>query len=345
MAIVPLGFRVAEISAQASVSDAARSSEPEPVAEPMPDLAPDPMAGFERLVEGSWRLGTMQTNRWRWGPGRRSIREHTVGLNSDDNPWRELLIHYLRPDREKVQLLSFHPDIPGIGRGVGEGTFEIHGDTASSALQLYQPGVRRTLATHWTLKGPDLYHEALLEDSGSGWRPLAEWDFSRDGDAVALPEPAAGDTPKPSKNIRAFVPLLGKWESGDDDGGATPVRAHAEWMEYLDVVAVRVEGGPDPGDATHLLDAYLYHHLGTDTLRCLALSASGAVYEGGVAVLEDGALELDLTRYGEDTVDRRLVRIGFEPNRELRTREWMIHGDDRVLVFDAHYRAVERQKD
>jgi hypothetical protein len=268
-----------------------------------------------------------------------------VGLDGEGNPWRELLIHYRRPDREKIQLLSFHPDIPGIGRGVGEGTFEIHGDTASSALQLYQPGVRRTLATHWVFRGPDLYHEVLLEDSGRGLQPLAEWDFSRDGDAIAPPEPKAGDEPRPSKNIRAFVPLLGTWESGDDEGGATPLRAHVEWMEYLDVVAVRMEGGPDPDATAHLLDAYLYHHLGTGTLRCLALSASGAVLDGSVAAPGDGALELNLTRHEGNTSDRRLVRVEIEPDGTLRTRAWAVDGENRDLVFDSHYRAVEPRKD
>ena len=97
--IMALGFRVAVTCAQSLGSGEARPIEPAAVS--------DPMAGFGRLVAGPWRLGTLQTNTWRWGPGRHSVREHTVGLDGEGNPWRELVIHYWRPDRETIHLLSF----------------------------------------------------------------------------------------------------------------------------------------------------------------------------------------------------------------------------------------------
>lgn len=300
------------------------------------------MAGFARMVAGEWRLGTIQTNTWRWGPGRHSIRVHTVGSDGDGNPWRELVIYYWRQDREKIHMLSFHPDIPGIGRGVGEGTFEFDGETAVASLVLQQPRARRKLASRWTFDGPDKYHDELLEDSGRGLMPLAEWDYARSMELTAIPAPDR--TPKPSKNIRAFLPLLGQWET-PDDGGEIIARSYFEWMEYLDVVALRVVAAPKPDEPDHLLDAYFYHHVGTGELHCLVLTASGGVYEGAVSVLDDRALELDLTRYEGATSDRRLVRFDFEPDGTLRTREWSVDGGDRALVFDVHQRALEPLRD
>jgi hypothetical protein len=339
-ALLLLGAGAVDASAQGVNADEALSSEPGVVSEPM--------AAFARMEAGEWRLGTIQTDTWRWGPGRRSMRVQTVGSDGGGNPWRELVIYYWRPDRGKIRLLSFHPDIPALGRGVGEGTIEFHGESAATSLDLYQPGHpgrdRRKMAQRWTFDGPDKYHEVLLEDSGVGLTPLAEWDYARSTEQSDSPAPAPGRAPTPSKNIRAFVPLLGQWESREE-GGAILARSNFEWMEYLDVVALRVEGASKSDEPEHLLDAYFYHHVGADELRCLALSASGAVYEGGVTVLEGSALQLDLTRYEGQTGHRRVVRIDFEPDGALRTREWSVDGSDRTLVFDVNHRKLEPPKD
>lgn len=297
------------------------------------------------MVAGEWRLGTIKTNTWRWGPGRHSIRMHSVGADGDTNPWRELLIYYRNPNREMIHLLSFHPDIPGIGRGVGEGTFEFDGETAAASFELSQPQSQRKLGGRWTFGGPDKYHEVLLEDTGRGLTPLAEWDYVRFMEQSASPVTTPNMAPTPSRNIRAFVPFLGQWESRED-GDAILTRSNFEWMEYLDVVALRVEGASKPDKPGHLLDAYFYHHVGTDELRCLALSASGEVYEGGATVLEDRSLQLDLTRHEDEAGDRRLVRFDFESDGALRTRAWSVDGNDRALVFNViHHRTLEPQED
>ena len=140
------------------------------------------------------------------------------------------------------------------------------------------------------------------------------------------------------------MPLLGAWEARED-GGEFVARSHFEWVEYLDVVGLRVEVARTADEPEHLLDAYFYHHVGTGKLHCLGLSAAGEVYEGGVAVLEDRALQLDLTRYEGDTVDRRLVRFDFGPDKALRTRMWSVDGDGRALVFDVKHRALDAQDD
>ena len=303
------------------------------------------MAAFARMEAGEWRLGTIHATTWRWGPGHHSIRAHRVGSDVDGNPWRELMIYYWRPDLEQIRTLSFHPDIPGIGRGVGEGSIKFDGETATSSLVLHQPGARRKLAARWIFDGPDRYRDILLEDSGRGLATLAEWEYTRSMERSSPPVPAAGRVPTPSANIRAFVPLFGQWE-GREDGRTELVHSNFDWMEHLDVVALSVEGASKADKPDHLLDAYFYHHVGVDELRCVAMSASGGVYEGGVTVRDDRDLELDLTRHESNASDRRLVRFEFAPDGTLRTREWSVEGANRTLVLDViHRRTVETQED
>lgn len=295
------------------------------------------MAAFARMEAGEWRLGTVHATTWRWGPGRHSIHAHRVGSDVDGNPWRELVIYYWRPDREQIHLLSFHPDIPGIGRGVGEGTIEFDGDSAATSLELHQPRARRKLEARWAFDGPDTYRDVLLEDSGRGLTTLAEWEYVRSMERSPPPAPAAGRVPTPSRNIRAFVPLVGQWE-GQEDGRAELIRSNVGWVEYLDVVALSVEGASKNDKPEHLLDAFFYHHVGFDELRCVAISISGSVYEGVVTVLEDNNLELELNPYEGDAGDRRLVRFDLAPDGALRTRAWTVDGDDRTLVLDVIHR-------
>ncbi len=326
---VLLGGRVVDTHASSTDTQPAPASEPAKV--------PGPMAAFARMEAGEWRLGTVHTTTWRWGPRRHSIRAHRVGSDFDGNPWRELVVYYWCPHREQIRLMSFHPDIPGIGRGVGEGTIRFEGDTAASTLELHQPGVRRELAGRWTFDGPDTYRDVLLEDTGRGLATLAEWEYARSMQRTPPPSPATDGMPAPSRNIAAFVPLIGRWESGGD-GDAERVHSHFEWMEYLDVVALRVEAASGTAGSEHMLDAYFYHHVAYDELRFLALPASGGVYEGVVTVLEDNSLELDVKRHEGDAGDRRLVRLDLAAGGSLRAREWSVDGDDRTLVLDATHR-------
>ena len=330
-----------------SASAYGMNGQPEPTRESVEESAP--MAAFARMAPGEWRLGTgdaiVHATTWRWGAGGHSIRAHRVGSDVDGNPSRELVIYYWRPDRERVHLLSFHPDIPGIGRGVGEGTIEFDGDAASTSLELHQPGGRRELASRWVFDGPDSYRDVLLEDSGRGLEPLAEWEYTRSLERSSPAAPAADRAPTPSANIAAFIPFIGQWESWEG-GDAEPVRSHFHWVEHLDVVELKVESPSGTDAPEHLLDAYLYHHVGFDELRCVAVSVSGEVYVGGVRVRGGRDLELDLTRHEGGASDRRLVRIELAPDGELRTRAWSIDGDSRTLLLDiSHRRAIESQND
>ena len=95
----------------------------------------------------------------------------------------------------------------------------------------------------------------------------------------------------------------------------------------------------------HLLDAYFYHHTGTNALRCLALSNLGSVYEGDLTVLDGGALQLDLKGYEDDRVVQRVVRLDFEQDGTLRNRVWSLDGGNRTLMLDVHHKKLEPDKD
>ena len=329
-----LGASVACLSAPTEGTDAAPTTEAAGVARD------HPMASFARMVSGEWRMGTVQADRWRWGPGERSMRVHTVGFDGGGNPWRELVVYYWRPDRKQVCLLGFHPDIPGLGRGVASGAIVFDGERAEATVELYQPGHlgrnRRALGLRWTFDGPDAYHEELLEDSGAGLEPLAEWDYIRFAERNELLLPEAGEAPRPSKNLKPFEGLLGQWKAQVDlaGAGAIEVESTFEWLEYLDVVSLRIVAREPEGEPSHVLDAFLYHHVGTDSLQCLALSKSGGVYEGSVAALEGGGLQMELRGFEGDRESQHVVHLEVEQSGRLRQRIWSMDGAQRTLMFD-----------
>ncbi|MCA9274361.1 MAG: hypothetical protein KDA31_15095 [Phycisphaerales bacterium] len=305
----------------------------------------DPMAGFAVMEAGEWRLGSIHADTWRWGPGKHSIRSHTVGDDGSGNPWREMAIYYWHPGLEQIRILSLHPDIPAVGRGIAEGAIEFDGRTLTGKADLYQTGRptpnRRRLAHRWTFDGPDRYHEVLLENSGKGYETLVEWDYERSVDRSPPPRP---DDEKPtiSENLKPFIPLLGQWEDGDGkDASKQHSALNIQWVEYLDLITVQLDITSADDESVHLFDAYLYHHLGTNSLRCLALSKSGGVYEGEVALLLDGALECDLRGFVGELETLHVARLEFEGDGMLRERVWTVADGSRTLTLDARYRKSE----
>lgn len=303
-----------------------------------------PMASFAIMEEGQWNLGSIHADIWRWGPGKHSIQSHTVGTDGSGRPWREMAIYYWHPGLEQIRVLSLHPDIPGIGRGVAEGSIEFDGRTLTGQADLYQTGrqkpTHRRLAHRWTFNGPDRYHEALLENSGRGYETLAEWDYVRTEKQPTKQIDPEAEAPRPSENLTSLVPLLGEWKEPGDSTGATKQHftLNIQWAEYLDLVSVRMDVTNKDDETDHLYDVYLYHHLGTNSLRCLALSESGGVYEGEVVLLPDGALECDLRGFAGDLETRNVARLDFEGDGTLRKRIWTLSDGTRTLTLDARYR-------
>lgn len=329
-----------------SIATAVAQPESEPVA--VKDLGP--MASFARMVTGEWRLGTVQVDTWRWGPGKHSMHVQTVGSDGRGSPWRELMVYYWHPGHKQVCLLGFHPDIPGIGRGVASGKIEFNDQTVTTTFDLYQPsdpvGKCRKMGGRWVFDGPNKYHEVLLEDNGNGLVPLAEWDYVRSVERSKHPALAVDKAPTPSKNLTAFESLLGRWRvrDGGSADGDIEVQSTLEWVEYLDVIALRGMERTQVGGSTHLLDAYMYHHVGTDSLHCLALSASGDVYEGRVSALEDGMFQLNLKGHERDGTMEYLVQFNAEAGKTLRQRVWSIAGSRRTLVLDVSHERINQEQ-
>jgi hypothetical protein len=306
----------------------------------------NPMASFAIMEEGQWDLGSIHADTWRWGPGKHSIRSHTVGTDASGRPWREMAIYYWHPGLEQIRVLSLHPDIPGIGRGVAEGSIEFDGRTLTGQADLYQTGRQkptyRRLAHRWTFNGPDRYHEVLLENSGRGYQTLAEWDYVRTEKQPSTQIDPEADAPLPSENLTSLVPLLGQWESLNEQGHERDdhTRLNFEWAEYLDLIAVRLDSADHEETDDPLCDAYLFHHVGTNTLRCLALTRSGLVYEGDITQRTDGSLQCELTCIQDDLETKAIARLEIERDGSLRVRIWTAPDEDRPLIHDARYQRV-----
>ncbi len=314
-----------------------------------PPSTAGPLAPFARMVRGEWRMtaasGTGQFDRWTWGPGRHSIRNRTFGFGADDTPWGSLDVYYRHPGRGDVRALHLHPDIPGIGRGVGEGTMSFEGERAEATYELFQPGapVRpRALTMRWTFDGPDRLREELLESTGPvAPSPLAEWLYVRHDELTPPPAHSAPDATPPSRHLAAFAPLLGTTRAVRGTWAGSPerpldVRATFEWLPLVEVVLARVEAPAGPGESTPLLDAYLYHHPTADELRCLALSADGGVHAGTATVLAGGAVRLELESYASDAAPvRYAVRLDLDGNGPARFRVGSLRDGARELLLDA----------
>ena len=307
------------------------------------DAGAEAMKPFARLVGGEWEMtlasGVKQHQAWQWGPGKHSVRLMEYGAVSTASggasPWAGEVI-YWHPGRKEVRVLSVHGDIPGVGRGVGEGTISFDGEKAEGRVDLYQPRGPRKLGTRWAFDGPDRYRDELLEDTGGGMQPQNGWTFSRV--PAREPRPAAGGAGgaagAPTGKLRAFEPLLGAWQG--EAGTGESVQTTFEWLPSLQVVCARTAAAGEP---SHRMEAYFYEHVKDGVARCLALSSTGGVYEGDVRVAEGGALEAALKGYEGDKVVDLVVRLDVEGER-LRQRVWVVEGAERRPVADvAHSRA------
>ncbi|MBI5431210.1 MAG: hypothetical protein HZA52_00080 [Planctomycetes bacterium] len=312
----------------------------------------NPMASFARMVPGEWRVtatrGTSTFDTWHWGPGERSMRVMTDGLDSAvvPKPWRELQVFYWHPGREQVCMLGLSP----YASGVWEGTIEFDGESATGVADLYQTHGRRKLGLRWTFEGPDHYRDALLEATGpAGFGPLAEWEhFRSEGPPAPRTPIVEEEVPTPSKNLKPFEVLLGRtWQAEGEwtNGERFHTETTFEWIPYAEGIYARTVEVAKDGERVHLLDAYVFHHTGTGALRCLALSKSGGVHEGDWTELDDGALQLDLTCYEDDRVGRRVVRLDFEQDGTLRDRMWSAVGTDLELLLDVVLAPSDRPRD
>lgn len=329
-----------------------------PPEKPDPVAAVGPIADFARLVGGEWQVtfanGTRGVHVWRWGPGKHSLVRATHGLGGTSHAWAGDVL-YWHPLSQQVRMLSLHEEIPAVGRGVGEGTIAFAGETAIGSLDLMQPRGLRKLGTRWTFSGPDHYRDELLEDTGSGLAPLAEWEYSRvpaRTAAVATPAPTATE---PSGTLRAFTPLLDHlWQArrgadgvaGSDRAPARSSQVTFAWIPSFEVIAARSESVATAADApTQLLEAWVYRPITPGPPRCLVLTHRGDVYDGEVGELASGGIRLVLNGCEDGRAAQREVHLELERDGTLRQRVWSTAGSDRTLVLDVPFRSAGQQRD
>jgi hypothetical protein len=304
------------------------------------------MAAFARMLPGEWKMtvesGTSSFRTWHWGPGRHSMRVMTDGQDAAGNPWRDLAVYYWHSGRGEVRELG----VSQFARGVAEGTITFDGDAARSDFDLHQTGGRRTLRSLWTFDGPDKYRATLLEvrpSDDAHVTPLVAWDLVRT-EPPNPPRPLAVEgATEPSELLQPLGSLLGAWETKVNmaTGGTLHTRSKFEWIPFADAIYARVLAPGKDGEPAHLLDAYFYHHTGTGTLRCLALSSCGGVFEGDISVIEGGDLQVELTGHEGDQAVPHLVRFGLEKGGTLRIRAWSLKGTERTLTLDIQARKLE----
>ena len=194
------------------------------------------------------------------------------------------------------------------------------------------------MGLRWDFDGPDKYHDTLLEATGpEGLQPVNGWEFVRVPTRPEAKPPAAASAPSVSEHLKAFEALIGgTWEAVCDPFPGNPLhtRSTFEWVPEYVYARVTVPG--TNGEPAHWLDAYVYEHVGTGALRCLALSEPGGVYEGDVTVIEGGALEFDLKGYEGDATSTVGVRLDLEPDGRLRQRVWTLDGTERRVIIDEY---------
>lgn len=329
-----------------------------PVSSPTPANTANPLASFERMVNGRWKTtalaGTVMYDTWHWGPERNSIRKMTAGTAASGEPWHGVSVYFWHPGRKEVRTLGVSP----FARGVSEGTFTFDGEKANGLVDMHQTIGHRVFGRRWTFEGPDSYHDELLDKVPEGFSLQNEWRRYR-VEAAAEDERAAertrADAAKPSEFIKPIERLLGHtWEgkavpavAARLPAGTLPTRTTFEYVPYADAIYGRVQTLNADGTPSHAMDLYLYHHTGAQVLRCLALASSndgeGVVYEGDITPEENGrSLRLDLRAHRSSGVSAIEARLDLEPPGSVRLQAWSTQGKDRTLIFD-HDQAEDKK--
>lgn len=292
----------------------------------------DPMIGLGRLIGGEWAMpaasGTSMYSTSHWGPGRHSVRTMTHGFAADGSPWRELGVAYWHPGRNEVRTLGLNP----FANSVSEGVITARGNGWETIADLHQTGAHRTVISRVRFEGPDRLRSELLERTAPDTIvPLTSWDLTRSTTLTAVSPLPASDAFTIPQPLQPLKPLLGRtWQT-------TGFQTTIEWVPLAAGIYARVTRPGQRGEPEHLLDAYLYHHTGSNAVRCVALSGGGGVYEGELAVLDDGSLRLDLQGYEGGHTLQRTVRIELEGDGALRQRVWSAPSTEGTPLLDLHH--------
>ncbi|MFN0133011.1 MAG: hypothetical protein ACKVW3_10875 [Phycisphaerales bacterium] len=279
-----------------------------------------------------------------------------TGTLTDGEPWSNMTVYYWHPALKEVRLLS----VGSVWRGVGEGRAKFDADSAETELTLHQvggprdrPSGQRDLRERWTFAGPDKYHDELSEKVRGDYEMLAAWDRVR-VDAAPTAEPVMAPFLAPggtlSELMRPLEKVLGQaWASIAAAGADAPrpadelrTRTKFEYVPHADAIYGRVEAIGAGGSPSHAMDVYLYHHTGTQTLRCLVLAGQGpndaSVYEGDIVPAGNGgSFTIRLTEHraaGQQVLE---ARVEFEQGDTTRVQVWRLHGPHRAMVIDRRH--------
>lgn len=297
------------------------------------------MAPFARMIDGEWATtsesGHIMRDRWYWGPGKHSVRVMTRGESAGGAPWRHVQVYYWHPQLKQICLRGFSC----YAGGVSAGSMTFDGTRADGRFDLFQDGGRhRTMGLRWEFDGTDAYEDTLLESTNSAkMEVLASWTRRRVEPAAVPAVDDLGDPLPPS--VAAFAPLLDhSWETlpSRRDDNTPRHRTTLEWVPLARVLHVSIESRTGDAAPMHLVDAYLHEHTATHTVRCVALTADGSVYEGTVTSLSSVALTMRLS--GTDGTHTREIETEFELAKDdtIHSHVWSVVGGTRSLEFEAH---------
>lgn len=355
---------------------------PNQLAAPTPtSTSPTPLERepfFTHLAESSFSTtftsGEIGINQWRWGPGKFSIRRTSMLSQIQLQPWSEEII-YWQPVQKSFAVLHLHADAAGIGRGLSEGTLNLSSTPIQTTLTLYQPRAQRTLAERWLLPDHNSYHAFLLEDSGTGFQPLVDWVYTRVPTNPLASAPVAPSTPalplaaaSLPAHFRAFESLINRQWISSNSSSTTSALTHAsasmrtsfEWLATVQLLRIHTASpaksstasAPSPISSAFNpsidIEVYIYQHMQTRDLRCLALAADGAIYQGNeipltslATVTSTTLIAFDLT--GESSRGTRKYRIQLDrqpdtkPESSVRQRVWSLEAREPSLLLDLTY--------
>ena len=311
-----------------------------------PAQSPDGLDALGDLVGGVWEAtymsGRSRYDVWSWGPGRDSLAMRAEGFDANGEPRSRVhLVVHRHPGLGQLRFLEL-----STNNRVGVGRITLDEGQAVVDYDFYDywgafgPRRTRTMRLHWSLEGADTFREEMLESNGRGSMVrLAEWRGVR---RPALPDELerADAAPRPTQRLDALARLVGPtWSAGGDWAPFTETTY--EWIPDVDAVHGRAISTLAEKSGRVVEDHYFYVHPETEEVHYLGL-AQGSVTEGILQVLDDGSLELDLTRSDGVATRRYVQRLDFTDEGELHEFVWAVEGDERRRVSDVRRTPVER---
>jgi len=320
-----------------------------------PTDATNPLAPFAKLMSGEWRLKMQSENlmftRWHWGPGHHSVFSQTYGSDGGGNPWRSLEVFYYCPKRRQIRTLGLSPDIPGLGRSVSEGHITFDGKTAYGDSEMHQPGHPgrgvRTFKTRWVFDGDDTFRSRLQEHDGKSLFTLGEWESRRSLTLSPMPAVVAKSI-EPDGELSFFRSIVGTaWESivTKDRSNRRKFETTFTWIPYVNAIYIctfAVDGG---NNVQHMMDGYVYYHVGKKQLRGLALMDNGTVFEGTVSVLKDKNLVVG--DFLDSGGEKHQVQFDLSNDSKVQEQIWFVDERGRRILWQpiVHRRKIQKKSE